>query len=358
VYSSEPEFDHRQPLKTGVLLTNLGTPQAPTTKAVRTYLAEFLWDPRVVEVPRLIWWFVLRVVLLIRPSRSAAKYRKVWTKEGSPLLVHLQRQGSAVQQHLDLATGSAPTVAIGMRYGQPSISSALKELHRSGVRKLLVLPLYPQYSATTTASTFDAVAAALRTTRWLPEIRFISHYCDFGGYIDAIAESIEQAWHGRERPERLLFSFHGLPKQFFLSGDPYHCECHKTARLTAEKLGLEPQAWAVSFQSRLGRTEWLKPYTDQTLETWARDGVRTVDVICPGFSADCLETLEEIDQDNRQVFLAAGGQKFNYIAALNDRPKHIEALTTLVQQHLHGWAGTNPPEDLERRAHRANTLSG
>jgi len=357
VHNPEPEFDHRQPLKTGVLLTNLGTPDAPTTAAVRTYLAEFLWDRRVIEVPRLIWWFVLRVILLIRPARSAAKYREIWTAAGSPLLVHLERQADAIREILTSAEGEAPVVAVGMRYGQPSIGSALQELHQTGVRKLLVLPLYPQYSATTTASTFDALAQAFRVTRWLPDLRFVSGYYDVESYVDALVESIEDSWRDRERPERLLFSFHGIPKSYFLAGDPYHCQCLKTARLVAEKLELATEFWSVSFQSRLGRTEWLRPYTDQTLEAWAHDGVKRIDVICPGFSADCLETLEEIDQDNRQRFLGAGGDEFHYIAALNDRPKHIEALATLIQDNLHGWEPASRDAENELRGQLASSLA-
>jgi ferrochelatase len=360
-----PTYDHATPDRLGVLLANLGTPDAPTPSAVRRYLKEFLWDPRVIEVPRPIWWLILNgVILNVRPRRSAHAYQQVWTAEGSPLLVHSRRQAQALQGALDKRLPGPVTVALGMRYGQPSVASALAQLRAANARRVLVLPLYPQYSATTTASVFDAVAAELRTCRWLPELRFVNHYHDAPGYVAALAESVRrfQAEHGR--PDRLLLSFHGVPKRYLLAGDPYHCECQKTGRLLAEALGLAPKAWGVSFQSRVGREEWLRPYTDETLKQWAKEGVRRVQVICPGFAADCLETLEEIALQNRDTFLAAGGTEYAYIPCLNDDPAHVDALADLAVQHCQGWPETSPgydtialADDLRLRQIRATALS-
>jgi ferrochelatase len=360
-----PPYDHTAQEQLGVLLANLGTPDAPTPAAVRRYLKEFLWDPRVVEVPRPLWWLILNgVILNVRPRRSAHAYQQVWTGEGSPLLVHSRRQAQALQAALAQRLPGPAAVALGMRYGQPSIASALAQLRAAGARRLLVLPLYPQYSATTTASVFDAVTAELQRWRWLPETRFVNHYHDAPAYIAALADSVRrfQAEHGR--PDRLLLSFHGVPQRYLLAGDPYHCECHKTGRLLAEALGLAPKAWGLSFQSRVGREEWLRPYTDETLKQWAKDGVRSVQVICPGFSADCLETLEEIALQNRDNFRAAGGRDYAYIPCLNDDTGHIDALAGLVALHCQGWPEASPGYDAaaladERRLRqiRANALS-
>ncbi|MBL8260420.1 MAG: ferrochelatase [Candidatus Competibacteraceae bacterium] len=335
--STSPPFAHDQAACTGVLLANLGTPDAPTPDALRRYLAEFLWDARVVEIPRLPWWLILHgAILRLRPARSARKYRLIWTPEGSPLLAIGQRQQTAIAKALAQRCAGPVQVALGMRYGNPSIKSALAQLREAGARRLLVLPLYPQYSATTTASTFDAVTAELRSWRWLPELRFIAHYHDEPGYLDALAESVRAA--RSERPgERLLFSFHGLPKRNLLAGDPYHCHCQKTARLVAERLELRPEQWAIAFQSRFGRAEWLRPYTSALLADWAKAGVKSADVVCPGFAADCLETLEEIAIENRQVFLDGGGERYRYIPALNDAPDHIAFLADLIARHAAGW---------------------
>ena len=350
------QFQHEQLHKTAVLLTNLGTPDAPTTSAVRRYLAEFLWDPRIVELPRVLWWMILRIILLFRPARSAAKYQTVWTDAGSPLLVILQRQARAVEIALADVMDSPPVVAFAMRYGRPGIEATLKQLQADGVTRLLVLPLYPQYSATTTASTFDAVAAAFRSTRWLPDLRFVSHYADRADYISAVATSIKAAWREHPQPERLLFSFHGIPQRYFLDGDPYYCQCQKTARLVAEELALASDEWAVSFQSRLGRTEWLQPYTDVTLEQWGKAGVSSVDVVCPGFSADCLETLEEINQEGRELFTTAGGDQFHYIPALNDDASHIQALVSLIRDNLTNFNSVDDAVTAAERAARAKAL--
>jgi ferrochelatase len=349
-YSGESAFLHGQVDRAGVLLVNLGTPDAPTPKALRRYLAEFLWDPRVVELPRPLWWLILHgVILRLRPPRSARAYRKVWTEQGSPLLVISQRQRSALQAALDERVPGGSPVELAMRYGRPAIRDALAALRRAGVRRLLVLALYPQYSATSTASVFDAVVDELKTWRWLPELRFVNRYGDDAGYIQALRERIERHWSGHGRGERLLFSFHGLPRRCLLQGDPYHCQCHGTARRLAEALGLDETRWRVAFQSRFGREEWLRPYTDQVLRDWAGEGVRSVDVVCPGFAADCLETLEEIAMQNRAVFLQAGGERFAYIPALNDEPAHIQALSELVMRHMQGWPELEAGFDPARR---------
>ncbi len=354
-YVGEPAYQHGSPAATGALLVNLGTPDAPTPAAVRRFLAEFLWDPRVVEAPRWLWWLALHgVILRIRPSRSAQAYRQIWTPQGSPLLVHtralVDRVRGAVQSRLPMA------VALGMTYGSPSIPDALEQLRRAGVRRLVVLPLYPQYSGTTTASVFDRVTSQLRRWRWVPELRFIGHYHDEPAYIDAIAASIRDHWHTQERGH-LLFSFHGVPRRYLLAGDPYHCQCLKSARLVAERLGLEAAAWSVSFQSQVGREEWLRPYTDETLQRMAREGQRRVNVVCPGFATDCLETLEEIAIRNRALFMAAGGEMCDYIPALNAGDAHTELLCDLIARHARGWPAAEPTaagelEESRRRALR------
>ncbi len=343
-------FSHGRPACAGVLLSNLGTPDAPTPTALRRYLGEFLWDSRIVEIPRPAWWLVLHgIILRTRPARSARKYQAIWTPEGSPLLATSQRQAAAVKAVLTSRYSQSIVVALGMRYGKPSMASALAALRAAGVERLLVLPLYPQYSATTVASTFDAVSAELRTWRWLPELRFVTHYHDDPGYIAALATHIQTARiHGPH--ERLLFSFHGLPERNLLAGDPYYCQCHKTARLVAEHLHLDSNQWAVAFQSRFGPAKWLQPYTSTLLSDWAKAGIRSVDVVCPGFAADCLETLEEIAIENQQIFLAAGGQDYRYIPALNDAPTHIDALVALIARQGAGWPEFSEDYDQDRIA--------
>ncbi len=319
----------------GILLTNLGTPDAPTAPALRRYLAEFLWDRRVVDVPRPLWWLILHgVILRIRPARSARLYRKVWSAEGSPLLVIARRQRELLQQQLDTQWPDRTRVVLGMRYGNPSIASALNELRAAGVQRLLVLPLYPQNSCSTTASTLDAVAEALRATRAVPALGFVADYHAVPAYIEALAASVRETQQAGAAVQRLLFSFHGTPERFRNEGDPYYQQCLTTARLTAEKLRLHDDEWQVSFQSRFGREPWLQPYTDEVLKQLPAQGIRHVQVICPGFSADCLETLEEIAEENREVFLHAGGESFQYIPALNDRPDHIAALAGIVAREL------------------------
>ena len=329
-----PSAHHHAQARAGALLINLGTPRAPTASAVRSYLREFLSDPRVVEIPRAIWLPVLYgLVLTLRPRRVARAYRKIWTEQGSPLLVHTLKQ----RQALDVALkrrGVHATVEAAMCYGQPSIASALEKLDALGTTHLVVLPTYPQYSSTTTAAAFDLIARAFKKRRRLPKMHFINGYHDNDAYVEACAARIREWRKRRDAGEKLLFSFHGLPKRNVLLGDPYQLQCRETAGLIARKLGIGWGQWLVSFQSRFGRAEWLKPYTDETLRTLARQGVKSVDVFCPGFAADCLETLEEIDVQNRAFFLEAGGERFHYIPALNDAREHVECLSALVQDAL------------------------
>ncbi len=329
---------HQQTPKTGILLINLGTPDAPDRAAVRRYLKQFLWDRRVVELPRLLWWPLLHLVILnTRPARSARAYRKVWTDQGSPLLLTARAQTAALRVQLDVRTEGRVLTELAMCYGSPGIPQGLTRLRDAGARRILILPLYPQYSATTTGSVFDAVTQALRRWRWLPELRFINHYHDEPAYIAALANSVRahRAQHGSA--DKLVMSFHGIPQDYFTRGDPYYCECQKTGRLLAAALGLAADDWILTFQSRLGPKKWLQPYTDQTLQQLAADQVQSVQVICPGFSADCLETLEEIAQENQDLFIRAGGKQFQYIPCLNDTTEHIDMLTDLGLRHLQGW---------------------
>lgn len=357
-FKGAEKFSHDQPARLGILVTNLGTPDAPTTPALRRYLAEFLSDPRVVEVPRLIWWMILHgVILRIRPARSAKAYREVWQPEGSPLLLNTAAQCEGIRAALQARFGDDLVVGFAMRYGNPSISSVLDEMEARGVRKLLVLPLYPQYSASTTASTFDAIAQDFTQRRWLPDLRFISHYHDYPPYIEAMATHIEQHWSQHGRKDKLILSYHGVPMKYLLRGDPYHCECHKTSRLLAERLGLSPEQYMTTFQSRFGREEWLKPYTDETLKSLPGQGVNSIDVFCPGFSSDCLETIEEIDQENREYFMEAGGNGFSYIPALNASEGHIQALVHLLESNLQGWEiPDNQSRELATRFERAEKV--
>lgn len=335
--ASQGGFEHGQAPRIGVLLANLGTPAAPTTSAVRRYLRQFLSDPRVVELPRPLWWLILNgIILNIRPKRSAAAYASVWTDAGSPLMVHASAQRTAVRQRYENDT-AGPIIALGMTYGEPAIPTGLRELADQGVEKLLVIPLYPQYSGTTTGAVFDAVVNELKTWRWLPELHMLPGYHDHPHYIDALAASVRQHWQDHARGELLLMSFHGIPERYLKNGDPYHCQCHKTARLLAESLALTPDQWMVSFQSRVGREPWLKPYTDETMKSLPPKGVKRVDVICPGFSADCLETVEEINVENREYFMQAGGEVYNYVPCLNDNADHITMLQALVDDNIALW---------------------
>ena len=335
-YIGQTEYDHKgPPPKRGVILCNLGTPDAPQTVELRRYLKEFLSDPRVVEVPRLLWWIILNFIILrIRPRRSAKLYRSVWTEDGSPLLVYSRAQVAGVQKLLAEKYGDQVPVVLGMRYGNPSIQSAIKQLTDLNVRDIIVLPLYPQYSGATTGSTFDAVAKTLTKMRWVPELHFINSYHQSSAYIDAVCASINNHIAESGQPDKLIFSYHGTPERYLKNGDPYHCFCHQTTRLVREKLGLDESQVMTTFQSRFGREPWLQPYTDETLEALPNQGVKNIAIVCPGFSSDCLETIEEINMEGRELFTEAGGEKFHYIPCLNDHPSHIEALANIIDKQL------------------------
>ncbi len=336
-FAQEPTHQHGTPAKTGILLVNLGTPDAPTAAAVRPYLKQFLSDPRVVEIPPFIWAIILNFFILpFRSKQSAEKYASIWTDEGSPLKFHTEKQGMLLQEHLN-GRGHEVKVVVAMRYGSPSIDAGLRELKQAGCDRILILPAYPQYSGTTTASVYDAVFKHYATVRNVPDLRFVKHYHDDPGYIEALRDSVLRHWQQHGRPEKLVMSFHGTPKRTLLLGDPYHCECHKTGRLLAAQLGLSDSDYVVSFQSRFGKAEWLQPYTAPTVQELAKQGVRRIDVMCPGFSSDCLETLEEIAMEVRQDFLAAGGQDFHYIPCLNEEPRWIAALADIAERQLAGW---------------------
>jgi protoporphyrin/coproporphyrin ferrochelatase len=352
---SEPPYKHGSAARIGVLVVNLGTPDAPTPAALRRYLAEFLSDPRVVEIPRLLWWLILHgLILRVRPAKSALKYAAIWTPEGSPLAVWTAKQAKLLLGYLGQA-GHPVLVRHAMRYGQPGIAAEMDALRAEGATRVLVLPLYPQYSAATSASVFDAVAAWGQRARWVPELRFVQQYHDDPGYIQALSAQVLAHWQREGRGRMLVLSFHGVPERTLQLGDPYHCSCHKTARLLAERLGLPQGEYRVTFQSRFGKAKWLQPYTEPTLQQLAREGLERVDILCPGFVADCLETLEEIDQEAREAFLAAGGKTLHYIACLNDRHEWIEALRDIALRHLQGWDSGQTGE-LELKAQRARAL--
>lgn len=328
------DIGHAARGKTGVLLVNLGTPEAPTTSAVRRYLAEFLSDPRVVEIPRLVWMMILHgIILRVRPAKSAALYKKVWTTAGSPLLDISQRQTAKLAQQFAKDDIGA-SVHLAMRYGEPSVSKTLTSMHQEGIDKIVVLPLYPQYAAPTTASAFDAISKELCGWRYLPSLHFINTYHDHPDYIHALVESIRTDFDKHGKPQKLVISYHGMPERNLHLGDPYYCFCLKTTRLVVEALGLAQDEYVTTFQSRFGKAKWLGPYTDATMERLAQEGVTDIAVICPAFSADCLETLEEITGENREIFEHAGGQKFRYIAALNDDDLHITMMANLVKPYL------------------------
>ena len=342
-FESAPEYEHGDSDSLGVLIVNLGTPDAPTTAAVRRYLAEFLADPRVVELPRILWRLILHgFILRFRPARSAEAYAKIWTEQGSPLLVYSRDIATSIGQQLAARLSGPVNVELAMTYGEPSIAAALQRLLDAGARRIVCLPLYPQYSGTTTGSVFDLVTGALGKRRWVPEFRFINHYHDAPGYIAAQAQNIRDYWEQHGRGEKLLFSFHGVPRQTLLRGDPYHCQCQKSARLIAESLDLDDDDWMITFQSRLGRAEWLRPYTDETVRDLGSKGIKNIDVVCPGFAADCLETLEEIQMQNAEFFKEAGGDSLNYIPALNGRDDHVAFLARLVEKHVGGWPESSP----------------
>jgi ferrochelatase len=358
-YAGTPDYTHGTPPRLGVLLVNLGTPEAPTARAVRRYLAEFLSDPRVVEAPRALWWVALHgVILRVRPRRSAEAYAKIWTPQGSPLAVHSQALAQGLQRRLATRFGDRVLVGLAMTYGLPSIGATLEHLRRQDVRRLLVLPLYPQYSGTTTASIFDRVTAELARWRWIPELRFVNDYHDDETYLAAVAGSVDDHWqvHGRKH---LLFSFHSIPERNLLAGDPYHCQCHATARRVAARLELAPEDWSVGFQSRFGRARWLEPRTDALLEKYAHSGPKQVSVVCPGFAVDCLETLEEIDIRYRAAFYVRGGEELDYVPCLNASEAHVLLLERLFDRHAQGWSeieGGVHPEALSSSRERAISM--
>jgi ferrochelatase len=353
-YQTEPTHTHGTPSKTGILLVNLGTPDAPTPQAVRTYLKEFLGDPRVVEIPRALWWLILNgIILNTRPKKSAAKYASIWLKEGSPLRVYTAKQAALLQGYLGQITKAPVVVEYAMRYGNPSIPNVLQKLKAQNCQRLLVVPMYPQYAASTTATAYDSVFSELQQMRNAPALRTIKHFHDHPGYIKALAANINQYWMKHGRPEKLLMSFHGLPQYTLDKGDPYHCECQKTGRLLAEELGLQPQQYAISFQSRFGKAKWLQPYTTATLKEWGAQKIKRVDVVCPGFVTDCLETLEEIAMEGKHDFQHAGGYEYHYIPCMNDRSEWVQALTHLVMNNLQGWLIEPDAAELEQGRLRA-----
>jgi ferrochelatase len=356
-YNVEPGFTHGTPERTGILLVNLGTPDAPTAQAVRPYLKEFLSDPRVVEIPKPIWWLILNgIILNVRPKKSAAKYASVWLPEGSPLRVYTEKQATLLEGYLSERTKAPFVVDYAMSYGNPSIASVMQKLKAQNCTRILVVPLYPQYAASSTATVFDRAFAAVQTMRNTPAIRTIKHFHDDAGYIKALAANVNEYWMKNGRPEKLVMSFHGVPQYTLEKGDPYHCECLKTGRLLAEELGLSKEQYVVSFQSRFGKAEWVKPYTTATLLELGKQKTKRVDVVCPGFVADCLETLEEIAMEGKEDFQHAGGGEYHYIPCLNDRSDWMRAFTDLVMQNLQGWLIEPNTGELEQSKARALIL--
>ncbi|MFN3716169.1 MAG: ferrochelatase [Thiobacillus sp.] len=354
-YPKEPEYTHGQPSRTGVLLLNLGTPEAPTAKALRPYLKQFLSDPRVVEIPRAIWWLILNgVILNTRPRKSAEKYAAIWTADGSPLKVHTEKQAKLLKGWLGEQLASPLQVEYAMRYGSPSIPETLARMKADGCDRILLLPAYPQYAASSTATAHDMAFAWMQSVRNQPALRTVKHYHDHPAYIQALAANIHDYWQMHGRPDVLVMSFHGVPRYTLDKGDPYHCECQKTGRLLASALGLEAHQFRLSFQSRFGRAEWLQPYTDKTLETLGREGVGRVDIVAPGFTADCLETLEELAMEGREIFLTAGGKVFHYIPALNEHPEWIDALGRIALENLGGWVSADRDRDADTLAREAS----
>lgn len=354
-YQNDTGFKHSGKNKIGVLLVNLGTPKAPTAADLRVYLREFLSDPRVVEVPRVIWFLILNLfILTFRPKRSAEAYASIWQQQGSPLLINSLKIRDKIRAELE---PQEYVVELAMRYGQPSVEDTIASMEQQGINKLLVFPLYPQYSATTTASTFDAIAKALTKRRRIPELRFINQYCDNDLYIKALADSVRRHWQQHGQAQKLILSYHGVPKDYWDKGDPYICLCHKTTRLVAEELGLNESEIMTCFQSRFGRQEWVKPYTDETLKSLPEQGVKNIQIMCPAFSADCLETLEEIEEENKEYFIEAGGESYQYIPCLNDDAQHIEALTQVIAQHVQGWQADYDPQREQRFQQLQQTLA-
>ncbi|MDQ3186649.1 MAG: ferrochelatase [Pseudomonadota bacterium] len=344
--SPEPAYQHGTAHQTGVLLINLGTPDAPTAQALRPYLKQFLSNPRVVEISKWAWWLILNgVILNTRPKKSAEKYAQIWMPEGSPLQVHTARQTQLLRNILAQRTQPVPMVEYAMSIGNPSIAEVMERMKQHGCERILVLPLYPQYAASSTASAFDEVFTQLKKMRNTPAIRTVKHYHDHSGYITALAQNVRDYWAKSGKPDKLVISFHGVPRFTLDKGDPYHCECQKTGRLLAETLELDAGEYQICFQSRFGRAEWLGPYTSATLEQLGKQNIRRVDVVCPGFVSDCLETLEEIAMEGKAVFIQAGGHEFHYIPCLNERGDWIEALADIALANLQGWLSFKPSEE-------------
>ena len=344
--SPEPAYEHGIQSQTGILLVNLGTPDAPTAQALRPYLKQFLSNPRVIEIPQWAWWPILNgIILNTRPKKSAEKYAQVWMPEGSPLKVHTERQTRLLRNALAGKIQSAPVVEYAMSIGNPSIAEVLGRMKQDGCERILVLPLYPQYASSSTASAFDEVFAQLGKMRNTPAIRTVKHYHDHPGYIAALTQNVQDYWMKAGKPNKLVISFHGVPRFTLDKGDPYHCECQKTGRLLAEALELKADEYQICFQSRFGRTEWLRPYTAPTLEQLGKQNIRRVDVVCPGFVSDCLETLEEIAMEGKAIFIQAGGHEFHYIPCLNERDDWIQALADIALANLQGWLGLEHSEE-------------
>ena len=336
-YEGEKNYKHGKKERIGILITNLGTPDKPNKEALKTYLKEFLSDPRVIEIPRMIWQAILRLIILnLRPQKSAKLYKSIWKKEGGPLLVMLKKQKRGIKKVLQNKLKNIK-IEIGMRYGNPSIKLGLERLRSKSCRKILVLPLYPQYCAATTGSTFDKVTEILRKWRWIPEIRFVNNYFEESMYIECLIKSIKESWKKFGKAQKLIFSYHGVPKKYLLKGDPYYCFCQKTTRLVAERMKLKKKDYITTFQSRFGPGEWLQPYTDKTLEELPKKGIKKIHILSPGFSSDCLETLEELEVQNKENFLSSGGERYNYIKCLNDDPQHLKMLGFLILNHIKGW---------------------
>ena len=336
-YIGEKDYEHGSKEKIGVLITNLGTPDAPNKKKLKVYLNQFLSDPRVIELPKILWQIILKLVILqIRPSKSAEAYKQIWTDKGSPLLDIANRQLNKIQSSLSSKNENI-VFEVGMRYGNPSIPDALLKLQKKQVRRLLVLPMYPQYCAATTGSTFDEVTNVLQKWRWIPEMRFINQYFEEKNYIEALSNSIKSFWKKNPKPQKIVFSYHGIPKRYLTNGDPYHCFCLKTTRLVKENMGLSDDEIMTTFQSRFGREEWLKPYTSETLKELPKQGIKNIHIISPGFSSDCLETLEELEEENKEYFMESGGENYHYIPCLNDHDDHIDVFVNLIKKHTQGW---------------------
>ena len=354
-YQTEPTYSHGTPEKTAVLLLNLGTPDAPDAKSVRRYLKEFLSDPRVIEIPKPVWWLILNgIILNKRPKKSASKYASIWMPEGSPHKVHTEHLTTQLQGYLRERTGRVPLVVdYAMRYGNPSIPDVLHKLKQQNCQRILLVPLYPQYAASTVATALDKVFDSLQQMRNAPALRTIKHFHDHPGYIKASAQNIRDYWTLHGQPDKLVMSFHGLPKFSLDKGDPYHCECMKSGRLIAEELGLKEDQYLITFQSRFGKAEWLKPYTAATLKELGKQKTKRVDMVCPGFITDCLETLEEIAMEVREDFLHAGGGEYHYIPCLNERNDWLHALTDLVLDNLHGWLDKPDAAGMEQSKLRA-----